>query len=424
VGVKRVISCLLVWLILSQTAPAQQGDSAYARLQSLLDQKDYFRLKAALGQQGGLLRMEDKAYFQAFVDNVFARNDWSLKAVTALLGGSALSEKQRYGLWLLQEDNFYKLGRYREAVACCDTLLTRFGARMDNAERESLANNKVLWHAIEDVPPQEVILTGDTASVSWSRDAAGLMDVPVRKDTGTYDFVFDTGAGLSTISEGFAAHLGLRVRKVDLDVQSITGIHNNAGLAVADSLYLGMVLLRHVVFLVLPDAQLSFPQIHYSIKAILGLPVIWQLQEIHIRKDGTLTLENADHPRASNLALDGWAPIVQVTTGTDTVAFHFDTGANATELYTAYFERHRAEVLRKGKRKISKRGGAGGVVPTEVYRLKDLDLTVGGRMLTLSPVDVIVHSTDDKYYGNLGQDVFSHFPEMVLNFKYMYLEFP
>jgi predicted aspartyl protease len=403
-----------------------KAQTPYERLQTLLDQKDYFRLKATLDAEGRHLRVEDKAFFQAFVDNVFAHNEWSLNEVKALLASSALSGKQRYGLWLLQEDNYYKLGEYRLAVSCCDTLLRHYSDKMDEAQRLDLANDRLLWHALEDVPPQEVILPG-TTSIPWTRDVAGLMNVPVRMDTATYNFVFDTGAGLSTISESFAARLGLHVREAGVDVQGSTGLHNTSALAVADSLYLGDVLLRHVVFLVLPDAQLTFPPIHYSIKAILGLPVIWQLQEIHILKDGVLRMEHADHPGQANLALDGWAPVVSVITRGDSLCFHFDTGASATDLYSPYWERHREEIIREGKRETSRRGGAGGIVATEVYRLKNVDLTVGGRQLTLPQVDVLTHSTDDKgerYYGNLGQDVFSRFPEMVLNFKYMYLQFP
>lgn len=424
----RYFPAIGLFCMLCVTGTAQSADPGLSRLQALLDQKDYFRLRVALEQDGPRLRMEDKAYFQAFVDNVFARNEWSLEAVSALLkkGEGVLTDKQRYGLWLLQEDNYYKMGQYKLAVACCDTLLRFYGTVMDTAQRQDLVNDRLLWHALEDVPPQEVILP-PTVSLRWTRDVAGLMNVPVRKDTGTYDFIFDTGAGLSTISESFADRLGLRKRAVALDVQSSTGIHNTSSLAVADSLYLGTVLLKNVVFLVLPDAQLTFPPIHYSIKAILGLPVIWQLQEIHILKDGTLTLQSADHPGPSNLALDGWAPVVSVVTRGDTLSFHFDTGASTTDLYSPYLQRHREEVLREGRRETSRRGGAGGIVATEVYRLKNVDLQVGGRSLTLPHVDVLVHSPDDKgekYYGNLGQDVFSRFPEMVLNFKYMYLNFP
>lgn len=414
-----------LFLLWAGAAAAQPAAQPATRLQALLDQKDFFRLKTALDEEGGKLTTEERAYFQAFVDNVFARNEWSLKAVSALLEtrSGALTEKQRCGLWLLQEDNYYKLGLYKQAVDCCDTLLGSYPAAMDSNRRKNLDNDRQLWSALEDVPPQEVVLP-PAVSIRWTRDAAGLMNVPVRKDTATFDFIFDTGAGLSTISESFADKLRLRKREVAVDVQSSTGKHNTSKLAVADSLYLGTILLKHVVFLVLPDEQLTFPSIHYSIKAILGLPVIWQLQEVHILKDGTLTLKQADHPMPSNLALDGWAPVVSVVTRSDTLVFNFDTGSTSTDFFSTYLERHRAEVLREGKRETSHRGGAGGTVATEVYRLKNVAFQVGGRSLTLPKVDVIVDTPEEQYDGTLGQDVFSQFPEMVLNFKYMYLNFP
>ena len=107
----------MIYLLLTLLTLAHPGgDSAY--LQSLLDQKDYFRLKTALDQEGPGLGMEQRAYFQAFVDNVFARNDWSQKGVHALLEtGTTLTKKQRSDLWHLQEDNYYKMGRYKDALA-------------------------------------------------------------------------------------------------------------------------------------------------------------------------------------------------------------------------------------------------------------------------------------------------------------------
>jgi predicted aspartyl protease len=417
---------LIVCGVFASAGPA--SDSLVIRLQAILDQKDFFRLKATLEREGAALTVSNRVYFQAFVDNVFGRNDLSLREVSALLGEAknGITSKQQCVLWLLQADNYYKMGQYRLATGCCDTLLSRYGDTMDAAQREELGNDRVLWHALEDVPPQEVRMQGPT-SIHWIRDAVGLMNVPVRMDSSTYNFVFDTGAGLSTISESFADRLKLRRRVGSLDVQSSTGIHNASTLAVADSLYLGSILLRNVVFLVLPDTQLSFPPIHYSINAILGLPVIWQLQEVHIRRDGTLTLQPGTPTGPPNLALDGWAPIVSVLMDGDSLCFHFDTGASETELYSSYLERYRQKVLLEGKPRTTKRGGAGGIVQTEVYRLKDVRLAVGGRLATLSHLDVLAHPTEgapDKYFGNLGQDVLSQFPEMVLNFTYMNLNFP
>ena len=401
------------------------GDSVTTALQSYLDQKDYFRLKTTLEETSPRLSVTNRAYFEAFVDNAFGHAESSRDLVKGLLDNPhlTLTERQQFRLWILQGNNYYKLGQYLLARQTCDTLLARYKNLVDDAE--DLLNNRMLWGALEDVPPMEIHLPVDQPSpIPWKRDAGGLMNVPVRKDTSTYDFVFDTGAGLSTISESFAHQLRLRLKTAELDVQSSTGIHNRSTLAVADSLYLGSILLKNVVFLVLPDAHLSFPQIHYTIHAILGMPVICQLEEVRINRDGTMRVTPAVTPSASNLALDGWTPIISVGAAGDTLSFYLDTGANTTELLSPFFHKYAQYVLASGQLAVSHRGGAGGVVKTDVYRLKDFPLFVGGQKVTLPSVDALAHAArDEKYYGSIGQDVISQFPEMVMNFRYMYVSF-
>jgi len=407
---------------------APGDDTTFTRLQTLLDQKDYFRLRTALEEAAHQLSVKDRAYFQAFVDNAFGHTETSLELVRGLLRGNHmfLTKRQQYLLWILLGNSYYKTGAYRLARESCDSLLIRYKDLVDSSGSEDLANNRVLWQALEDVPPMEV-RTGPPSAIRWKRDAAGLMNVPVRKDTATYDFVFDTGAGLSTISEHFARQLHLRLRAAEVDVQSSTGIHNRSTLAIADSLYLGNILLKNVVFLVLPDAELAFPQIHYSIRAILGMPVICQLQEVHILRDGTLNIASSAGPQPSNLALDGWTPVTSVRTVDDTLSFYLDTGATTTDLLSPYFHKHLEQVTRLGHLEVSKRGGAGGVVKTDVYRLNDFTLTAGGQQVTLPYIDVSARPASEvegeNYYGTLGQDVIGRFGEMVLNFKYMYLAF-
>ena len=113
----------------------------------------------------------------------------------------------------------------------------------------------------------------------------------------------------------------------------------------------------------------------------------------------------------------------------DTLSFHFDTGASGTELYPTYLARHRGRVLREGVAAKSQRGGAGGIVQSDVYRLKNLGMEVAGRRIMLhKSVQMSFrmprHPRGDAFYGSLGQDVIGKFPEMVLDFKHMYVAFP
>jgi len=123
--------CLFLGLASLTTRAAVNNDPIVDRLQAYLDQKDYFRLKMVLAEEAPHLPDHTRTYFQAFVDNAFADNVSSMKAVKTLLQtDTGLTEKQQYALWSLQEDNYYKIGEYRLARESCDTILHRYADGM------------------------------------------------------------------------------------------------------------------------------------------------------------------------------------------------------------------------------------------------------------------------------------------------------
>ena len=242
-----MVRTALAALLSLMVAPVYSQDS----LQSYLDQKDYFRLAVALDQEASHMDPLDRAYYQVFTDNAFAHNTWSIREARALLSRGRLTTARRLALWLVQEDNYCKMGWYADAAACCDTLLGNFGALLDSDHLAEVTNDQSLWTSLAGVPPLEVSVPG-TVSIHWTRDRAGLMEVPIRKDSTLYDFVFDTGAGLSTIGESFADELKLKRLPGTLLVNGSTGAQKPFFPGCRGHLVtLGTVLLRNVVFLVL-----------------------------------------------------------------------------------------------------------------------------------------------------------------------------
>ena len=71
-------------------------------------------------------------------------------------------------------------------------------------------------------------------------------------------------------------------------------------------------------------------------------------------------------------------------------------------------------------------GGAGGITKTKAYRLSQIAINVAGQPALLKDVSVKTTSSTPKdklYYGNFGQDIMNQFKEMVINFRYMYVDF-
>jgi predicted aspartyl protease len=315
---------------------------------------------------------------------------------------------------------------YANAALSGDRLINQYSKILDTAELADVKNSNILWKALAKVGPEEVVHR-QNSSVLWKRDTVGLMNIPVRIENVVNDFVFDTGANLSMISTSYAKLLHLQLIETAFDLGSSTSITNKATLAIAPSLFIGNIELKNVVFMVLPDDKLAFPQIHYKINAIIGYPVISELGEVTIKQSGTLLIPaNTEKSLLHNLAMDGLLPVLAVKTGNDTLSYSFDTGAKQSMLYKPYFDKYKNQVIQNGKPDSVNMGGAGGVVKYKSYRLPTVDFRPADKFVQLTNIDVLTSTVSDNggnYDGTIGQDLIAKFREMVINFKDMYIDF-
>jgi hypothetical protein len=419
------LACILLTLACSH--PVSQPREQY--LQSLLDRKEYFTLRKELARQPDEISPEKQLYLGAFVDNAFNRNIASSAKIADLLDhySSRLSDTAKAGLLQIQEDNCLKTGQYARAAAADSELLRNYRHAMDSAGFADVQNNSLIAHALSGVAPQQTTITAN-AAFPWIRNKIGLMEIPVRYKDSTWSCIFDTRADISSISASYAQKLGLKMLNVSYKEGSgATGNSFQSSLGIADSLWLGPILLQQVVFQVMPDEVLYLPPIHFQMNVIIGYPVLASLREIHVFRNGTMTVPI--HPTAStlgNLAMNGLDPIVSARIGNDTLNFEFDTGASSSDLYSNYFRKYKAGVIRHGKAMTVKVGGAGGIMPQEIYRLDSLTLGIGHQTVTLPNIDVRIKpipNLKEFFYGNLGQDIIARFNEMILNFGDMYIDF-
>jgi hypothetical protein len=218
----------------------------------------------------------------------------------------------------------------------------------------------------------------------------------------------------------------LKIFEQSVDIGSSTQKEIQSKLAVADSLCVGDILFENVLFIVMPDDQLTFPQINYVIKGIIGFPVIHQLGEMHLKKDGNIFIpKTASKKTEENMFFEGLNPVVKVASEIDTLLFTFDTGAGYTELSFKYFNDHKTDVEKKGEMQTNERGGAGGKVAVKEYILSNFPLQIGKNKTSLDKIPVTLEEYGfNKYFdGNLGQDVFLKFNTLIINFENMYIDF-
>jgi aspartyl protease len=244
----------------------------------------------------------------------------------------------------------------------------------------------------------------------------------------TQDFIFDTGANLSTVVESTARALGFRMIDQAVQVGSTTGARTTAHLAVAPELRIGAATVRNAVFLVFPDSALAFPQIGYQIHGILGHPVIAALGEVTLTREGRLRVPAHPSPAAAgepNLCLDGLDNLVRASLGGETLLFGFDTGARSSRLFPPYYQRHRAAV-EAGQAKTAQIGGAGGMRTVRMFTIGPVSIAIGGATAALPSLEVMTEPTGERSGyadGDIGQDVITSFAAMTLDYRAMQLRF-
>ncbi len=421
---KNIIPLFLV--ALSLAACTEKSNPVTERqLLQMLDNKDFFRLETRLEKDRSQLSKSTVLYLETHLQNAFNRTEQSLQTIDTLLGGytKSLNDTLLSNIYQLKFDNYVKQCRYGEAAEALKIAMDKYGHASDSTDLADLHEAYNTFEPLKALPPQKMHITADV-TVPVSRNQFNHVIMRATCGGQSEDFVFDTGAMLSVASESCARRMGIHVLESSIKVGNSVGSKVQSKVGIADSLRIGNLLIENVTFLIIPDEMLSFTEINYAIHGIIGFPIMYQMKELILHKDESITVPV--HPTKRdlhNLFLDGLSPIIRAETDCDTMLFKMDTGATSTEFSEKYFAAHKSEVLEKGVLKTAKRGGAGAIIDSEHYELEKFRVKIGGCELTLPTIDVMTEKlafTED-YDGNLGQDVLMHFNKLILNFEDMYL---
>jgi hypothetical protein len=384
---------------------------------TLLEQKNFFKAKSLKAS----LPVMYQDYVDAVLDNAFNKPVASNQKIAKVLKEyTSLPDHLRLKLFRLQEDNATKVYDYKTAKRAAAATLKTFSQQLTEEEKDDISNNLKIWTALEKVPAQRVIINGNTR-LKMGKDKAGLSTLPVIHGTDSLQFIFDTGANMSTITRSVAKQLKMQILPADITVGAITGKNVKADLAVCEQLKLGNIVIEHAVFLVMNDEELAFPQINYQIYGILGFPVIEAFKEVQLTQDGYFMVPEQETAlnMAPNMAIDGLYPLLYV----DGMNFSFDTGATETILYAAYFKAHQQEIEAAYKSGKISLGGAGGGVVHDGYKIQHT-FTIMEKQVRLDSVNLLIDNIGkEQVYGNIGQDVIRQFNKMTLNFDQMFIKF-
>lgn len=394
-------------------------------LKEQLKSENYFRLRSLYQKYSGHISEKLSLEIQAHLLNTFNKNNESNQTIHELIKMHEVSDSLKTELLLVQADNYLKLFEYKKAYDLNKLLLAEYKSNLDSARFADIKNMNNIFEPLQNTSPQKVLINEDNY-IPIKRDIAGLMNVEVELKNSKFDFIFDTGAGISVIKQSLIKELGIELLETSIEVNSATGIKVKSSLAVIDTLKLGNIIVLNSVFLVLEDEMLEFPQANYFPIAAIGFPIMEEFNEFSITKTDTLIVpQKPTKGNFANMRLNGLSPNVFLYNSNDTLAFAFDTGAAKTHFTSKYYNKYKAHIESTAKADSVTSASAGGSKQHSSYLLDSCELHIGDQKAMLEKIHVHteLNKTFEDVYGNLGQDLIRQFNCMTLNFDDMYLKF-
>lgn len=431
---KAFILFILLTCILPIQIHSQDKIAEINYLNNLYNHKQFFKLKKKLGENGINLSDIQKLYYNSLIDNAFNDPEKSNAGINKLLkeNEKELTDSMIVNLYNCKIMNSVNLFNYKDSFQAVEILLKHYKNLIEDKELKDLENSAKIFRSGFSLAPQTVEIKGDTR-IKIRRDIADLVNVKAEINGNEEEFIFDTGANFSTVSESFAKKTGLIFLEGKIDVGTATSKEVSSGLAYAKSLKIGNISYSNVLFLVLPDEALSFAGGFYVINGIIGFPVIKEMKEIQLSDKELFIPSKPKNSSYSNLALNGFLPVIETFVNTtfavaDTLVFSFDTGAKKTMLYYPYYEKYRSVIDSKYEPSEIKVGGAGGEEILKGFQIDEMNFRVSEGNAELKNVSLLSEQIrdkdNDKYLGgNIGSDFFSSFKNMIINFDDMYVEF-
>ena len=413
---------LLPVILVSLIACNGTNDVVFKEIYHLTEQNNFFKAKERYASHKGALSEMHQQFIEAVLDNAFNKLEESQKKINALLEqNSNIPDSIQLQLYKVKYDNSVKLYQYKEAKNTAQLILSNYEKLLDEETISSYKNNLKIWTALENTPSQKTDIKKKT-SLKIETDIAGLKTLKVYANKEPLNFIFDTGANLSTTSLSVATQSNMDIIPVDIEVGTITGIKVSAQLAVCAKLTMGDIDIFNVIFLVLPDETLSFPEIDYQIYGILGFPVIEALKEISITQNGDFIVSSKTSifSEYSNMAMKELTPLIYI----NDKHFTFDTGADETILYHAFYKESKKEIDENYQQKKIGFGGAGGNKEFDGYII-DYTFDIGGKQVKLDSISLLKEkiTENETVYGNIGQDLIQSFNTMTINFNQMVIRF-
>lgn len=306
----------------------------------------------------------------------------------------------------------------------------RYLKRQDTGRKSS--SIRQFYKTLARLPEESVSRPEKDVTVGYSLDSLYYegefrgceLRVPGRISGKEEMFILDNGcAYFSMASESFAKEHHIRPIKAEMNaIGTVASAPSRIGLA--DSLVIGSMTFKNILFIIIPDIYLQNPVT--KLDAALGTNIFRLAGRMTFdNKEKTVTFQAHDEAPAPNLTISGdGRHLADVAVGGDTLEFQLDLGASKTSLSSRYYALHKDSLHETGINDTIYKGGIGGMAEAQIYRIENVAISASGGTYISPEVLVFTEkgSGEGDEYGTLGLDFLLSFGSAELDIRKMYLK--
>jgi hypothetical protein len=414
----KILSLISLTFLLSQILFSQ------SKLDNQLKELSKQHQFVSMDSLNSVLKNKDYYFYKARFANVCNNPSQSNKYLDSLKDSNIKSSFEYLGL---KNDNYVKMFNYKMAFETSKQLTNTFSKKFTKEELEDELNTQKIWQLLRQEISQKINEFA-SVTVNTKKDLAGLTTINVKGSNADTNFFFDTGAGLSCITESIAKKYNVKiVSEEKVLIQSFTGQMCSVNVGIAPILRIGNIIVENAVFLVYPDSSFSFANGAYVINGIIGFPIAKELGTITI-EENTLTFSKLVNinVQEKNLFVDQLRAIVTLTYKGKKLPFNFDSGAQTSLFTKAFYESFKEYIDLNGFASKRNEAGAGGnEVEKEIIELSDQVFWLNSKPISLKKMSI--DKNDYGIYGkvnfgNIGQDFIGQYKKIIISFDNNYLQ--
>lgn len=403
---------LLLAFTLVLAAGATVAVDRSSDLKSLYEGRHWFQLRE-------IANSKTPELYQGAVAAAFDQRDEAVAHLQRAIAAAPHSQEAVEARELLVH-LYMRTAQYSEVMATMkEQIAARVGKPATDGDRASIALLSQL--------PEMTVISRDASTLHYEMRGANL-SVPISINDKPANFVLDTDANMSTLSESEAKRLGMSILDGAVALVGVTGeAKPGARMAVAKDFVIGKFHFKNVAFFILRDDQEPVVEFPAGKRGIIGMPVILALQTLRWRHDGTIEIGFASHARdlsRANLCFDNEDPVTQIEFQQRKLEFVMDTGSEDSELWPPFAKEFSGLVAGAGKNDSKTLTGFEGSKDVDAVTLPELRFTLGGFNDVFRSAPVLMKPTvalSNWYFGRAGMDLLNQAESVTMDFHAMTL---